>query len=349
VRNRWLTRGIGLLIVPSMALTMFCASSLLSAGIGRAGEPPSSATVKATTGAGLPAEFVYSVELSLTEGRKQISAIAEEVLVRVEPPAGIGDELMVQRVAASTAEAQYMNAKLEMEIAQISVREYKEGIAVTEKAVLDGEMQLAQSHAKQASENVKKQQERLAKIKEVSKGSAADLASEYMFEDQITAAELGRQRDLIQIEQVAARRKEFNELKKPMRTKELEAAAENAMSETLAKQAHWEMAKARVAKLMKLSKKVVSDSDKQILAAVREANDIETQLRGKLDHLDEKSAEIGARQKEIVDLANQFHAAVDRLAKLHGEDQARKDNAKYSAIRPRVDRVLKSAAKTAKK
>jgi multidrug efflux pump subunit AcrA (membrane-fusion protein) len=59
--------------------------------------------------------------------------------------ASLRDQLVNQRITTKSAEANYLNAKLTREVAEIAVREYVEGVYVQDLATVEGEIKLAES------------------------------------------------------------------------------------------------------------------------------------------------------------------------------------------------------------
>ena len=55
------------------------------------------------------------------------------------------DQLLNQKITTQAAEAAYQNAKLAREVAQIALKEYKEGIYLQDKATTQGGIKLAES------------------------------------------------------------------------------------------------------------------------------------------------------------------------------------------------------------
>ena len=68
--------------------------------------------------------------------------------------ASLRDQLTNQKIATQGAEASYQNAKLTREVAQIAVKEYKEGIYLQDKATIQGEIKLAESDLTRAADRV---------------------------------------------------------------------------------------------------------------------------------------------------------------------------------------------------
>ena len=59
--------------------------------------------------------------------------------------ASLRDQLINQRIATRVAQANYQNARLERETAEIAVKEYQEGIYPSDRAAIQGEIKLAES------------------------------------------------------------------------------------------------------------------------------------------------------------------------------------------------------------
>ena len=79
-----------------------------------------------------------------------------------------------------SADAQYENAKLTREVAEIAVPEYEQGILKQDEATLMGAVKLAQNNSDRARAAIEAAEGRLAKIKQASRGTAEDLALEYL-------------------------------------------------------------------------------------------------------------------------------------------------------------------------
>src|SRR5262249_10354106 len=59
--------------------------------------------------------------------------------------ASLRDQQVNQKITTKSAEANFLNAKLTREVAEISVTEYKEGIFVQDLATYEGDIKLAES------------------------------------------------------------------------------------------------------------------------------------------------------------------------------------------------------------
>jgi hypothetical protein len=143
------------------------------------------------------------------------------------------DQLINQRITTNSAEAIFLNAKLAREDAQISVREYKEGILKQDLATIDGEIHLGEEELALA-------QEELAEAKRDNK---ARLAAK--------RAEVNVFRAKLAIEKAQGRREILSTFtqRKMMRT--LEAEVSKTHMNELSREATWEFEKVKEEKLKK--------------------------------------------------------------------------------------------------
>ncbi len=68
--------------------------------------------------------------------------------------AALKDQLINQRITTKSAEANFLNAKLTREVAEIAVREYKEGVYVQDIQTVEGEIKLAESDLVRAEDRL---------------------------------------------------------------------------------------------------------------------------------------------------------------------------------------------------
>ena len=88
------------------------------------------------------------------------------------------------------------------------------------------------------------------------------------------------------LELAEAKKKTLVEYTKPRRLKQLQSEVEKARGEELARQADWELAKAREARLEQAIKQEAPTIDvKRILALIERAIPIEEQIRGKIEQI----------------------------------------------------------------
>ena len=129
--------------------------------------------------------FVAEVERRLKACHERIAALGSSVIAEIDDQSRAAKEAMNLETGVQSAESQYMQAKLEREVAEIAILEYEQGIYVQDEATARGEIKLAETELKRALDRIDLVKERLTKIKGASKGSAADVALEYAYEDRI--------------------------------------------------------------------------------------------------------------------------------------------------------------------
>jgi len=140
-----------------------------------------------------------------------------------------------QQIASRKAEAEYNNAKLTREIAEIAQREYEEGIFFQDLATIDGEIKLAKSDLSRSEDRLDWARRMFVKgyIPLVTKNSE----------------ELTLRRAKFALEQAQIKRKVLVDFTKSKTLKELKSEIEKARSNELAKKAAWEREKAKEADL----------------------------------------------------------------------------------------------------
>jgi len=73
--------------------------------------------------------------------------LANQLTRREDPTGDLEDQLLSLEISVKSAEAEFENAKLTREVAEIAVIEYDEGIFLQHKQTLEGERKRAQSDA----------------------------------------------------------------------------------------------------------------------------------------------------------------------------------------------------------
>jgi len=140
-----------------------------------------------------------------------------------------------QQIAARKAEAEYQNARLTREIAEIAALEYAEGIILQDIATVDGEIKLAES-------DLSRSQDRLDWARRMfDKG--------FLPKAKKVSEELSLKKARFALEQAQAKKKVLVDYTKPKTIKELKSEVEKARSTELAKKAAWLREKAREAEL----------------------------------------------------------------------------------------------------
>ncbi|MFI5456658.1 MAG: hypothetical protein ACHRXM_14515 [Isosphaerales bacterium] len=140
-----------------------------------------------------------------------------------------------QQIASRKAEAEYNNAKLTREIAEIAVLEYAEGIFFQDLATIDGEIKLAKS-------DLSRSEDRLDWARRMFDKGFIPIATK-------NSEELNFKRAGFSLEQAQSKKRVLVEFTQLKTIKELKSEIEKARSNELAKKTAWEREKAKEAEL----------------------------------------------------------------------------------------------------
>ncbi len=151
--------------------------------------------------------------------------------------ASLKDQLVNQRITTESAKANYQNAKLTREVAEIAVTEYTEGIFKQELESIQGEIKLAES-------DMTRSEDRLDWARRMFDKGYVSLATK-------VSEELNYKKSQFSFEQAQSKLKVLVQYTKGKTIKELVSEVEKAKSDELAKQATWELEKGKEAKLEK--------------------------------------------------------------------------------------------------
>ncbi|MFO0909667.1 MAG: HlyD family efflux transporter periplasmic adaptor subunit [Isosphaeraceae bacterium] len=149
--------------------------------------------------------------------------------------ASLKDQLTNQVITTKGAEANFQNAKLTREVAEIAVTEYLEGIYKQDYETARGEIALAESDMKRAEDRLDWSD------KMFKKG--------YISLGQNISERLALQRAKFSLEQAQTKLKVLEQYTKEKTVKELKSEVEKARSDELAKQSTWELEKTKEEKL----------------------------------------------------------------------------------------------------
>jgi RNA polymerase sigma factor (sigma-70 family) len=168
--------------------------------------------------------------------------------------ASLRDRLVNQRITTKAAEANYQNARLRREVAEIAVTEYVEGIYRADRATVVGDIKLAESalsKAQRRMERLRKYREELSlllKTHAATRGSG-DILAQVDLDDRIDSAEQDRIREQLSLEKVQGKLDLLDNYTKPKTIKELKSEVERALSNELAKRDIWQLEKEKEARL----------------------------------------------------------------------------------------------------
>jgi HlyD family secretion protein len=155
--------------------------------------------------------------------------------------AALRDSLTNQNITTKSAEANYKNAVLTREVAEIAVTEYVEGIFKQDMATVEGEIKLAESELSRALDRVDWAQ-RMSK-----KG--------YISMAQKVSEDLALKKAMFTLEQAQGKKKVLVDFTKEKTIKELKSEVEKSHSDELAKKATHEL---EVGKEKKLERQIAA-------------------------------------------------------------------------------------------
>jgi hypothetical protein len=272
---------------------------------------------------------VAASRASLNKLQDDILDLGTLLLGRLEP-ANRPDNAINQSITAKSAEANFENFKLTREVAEIAIVEYEEGIFKQDQSTLEGEVKLAETEAARSANWIEIAQLRLAMIRQASKGTAEDLALEFLYEDDITRQRLHEARSRLALEQAQFKLDVLRKYARPKRVKELKSEVEKARLDELAKGATWEREKAKLAQLQEVTKAKDREIHEQhVLTLLYRAVSIAEQLETKLDQA-KKDREPGDQlRKEIADMTARGQSVVEQA-------QAEAAAAKWAKLKPKV-------------
>ncbi len=249
--------------------------------------------------------FIGEIHRSLKANDDRLSSLAKRVLDVPSYGARLSDRLVNMRVEEKSAEANYLNAKLNREVAEIAVREYTEGIFVQDEQTVEMEIKLAESDLMRARDMVEY-------ADQVGASDAAKIQTR-----------LNEQGKASILEAAEMKKKSLHDYTAPRRIKELESDVAKGRSDELVKKAEWERLQRR---METIEKAITADQNRtdvkqRSLSLVGRAIQIDTQVHAKLDQFVKITNSDNALQKEIRDLTNELRTIVNEAEAVHAADE----------------------------
>ena len=234
------------------------------------------------------------------------------VLAEIEVRSRGKDEETNRMIAVENAKANFGNAELTREIAEIGVVEYEEGIFKQDAAVASGEVKLAESDWQRAQDAIEFTKERLTQLKLASKGTAGDVATVYLYEDNVLNAEAREPKARLALEQAQNKLKMLQEYTKPRKMKELQAVVLKARADELAKKADLEVEKARLDRVAAANRGgQVQATAANPLSVLKRAIAVEEKVRSGLAELQKAGSFDANRGKGLEALVKELEGLVD--------------------------------------
>jgi hypothetical protein len=300
----------------------------------RAGDEPPAASINTVP----PSTSLMESRRALRKLEEQIFTLTRQAMeardATSRAQADVSDLAINQKTMVKSAAAEYENAKLKREVAEIGVVEYEEGIFIQDRATAEGELKLAERDLSRATDRIPLAKDQLAKIQTASDGSVYDLLVEFSFEDHIGESELSVTKARIAVAKLQSKLDLLPKFTKPKRIKELQIEVEEARATELTKQAQWEREKFKLAKLDEAVKKQSGKpSNDRVQALLNRSLSIVDELKPKLERGAKDQEPSEAVRKEITDLIAQLRAIVTQVPAAMAADQ-------WSALKPKLHEAV---------
>ena len=239
--NGWFSKSVSTVIVA--ALTLLASLCLIQKSPAQAagGEQPAAPSERD--------RFVKDAERRLKECRERVAEMGSWLLASSKEAASARDSLTKAQINTRKADSDFKNAVLGREIAEIGIVEYREGIAKQEQATIEGEVKLAESELLRAQDRIVFSKSRLAKIKELSKGSDDEVALEKVYADKFPEALKREPYAKRAFDLAQARARLLQEHTIPTQIKKRESDVLKARADEFAKKAVWEREKSKESRL----------------------------------------------------------------------------------------------------
>ena len=239
--------------------------------------------------------------------------------------AALKDQLVNQMMTERSAMANYDNAKLTREVAEIAVVEYVEGIYKSELDALKGAVTAAASAIAKAAARlertrVARKQMQDALTKKGAEKAPADILAELDIEDRLESAELTLLHEKLALEQAKVKQNLLQEITKLRTVKELTADVERKRSDELAKHATSQL---ETSKVKKLQRQIAACDIKAPADGVIYYDNTAARLDSRIQQIEE-GATVRERQKifSVIDLNGPLQvntkvheSQVDKLAR----------------------------------
>jgi hypothetical protein len=292
--------------------------------------PPSVSSNNSPSSASDAFAFIEASRERLGKLEAEVVAVGTEALRPVYAERERRDHVVNQLITVQSAEANYENAKLTREVAEIGLAEYEEGIFVQDQATVEGEVHLAEADAARADDAIELAKWRLDEIKKLSRGSAQDLSLEFALADQIVDAQLREPRAQLAQEQAWTKRDVLRRFVKAKRVKEIKAGVEKARSDEFAKQAQWEREKYKLKKLQEpIKPRNLSINEQRTLDVLRQAVPVIENLKARL-------AQAARDNRSLESLRTEINKMLDQLGELVDQAQAEHAATTWAKLIPQL-------------
>ena len=169
--------------------------------------------------------------------------------------AALSDQLVNQRITTKMAEANFLNAKLMREVAEIAVTEYIEGIYKQDMETLKREVDGLRSAIRKIEERLERTRKASRQLKDAfaagAARTAADIVAEVDIQDRVAEGELALDRERRALAQAEGKVEVLEKYTRAKMIKRLEGEVKKAKVDELAKMAIGELETSKERKLEK--------------------------------------------------------------------------------------------------
>jgi hypothetical protein len=285
-----------------------------------------------------------AIERRLTVCRERISAIGPPLLAQIADRSRRSNDLMNQAIAAKKAEANFKNAQLTLEVAEIGIVEYREGTAKIEEATIEGELKLAESELLRAQDRIAFSKSLSAKIKELSKGTDDEVALVKSYEDKFPEALKREPYAKSAVNRAQAKLRLLRDHTIPTQIKKLESGVLMARADELTKKAVWEREKSKESRLeaqiSNLARKAPGD---EMRKAFTRAFGLEEKIRAELEMITKDKALDPGLGKTATDLLSELESVIDQTEAEVARVRVDRLKAALSAGAVRTDAAVQTA------
>jgi RND family efflux transporter MFP subunit len=260
-------------------------------------------------------EFVVSERGSVEAGRAEelyCNSMGNTTIIKIVPEglkvkkgqiiaeldsAGLRNLLVNQRITTKSAEANYLNARLAREVAEIALKEYVDGIYPQDLQTVANAIAGSEATIRKIESRLSRTREASHRLKEAlaSKAKAqADIVAEVDLQDRIEEAELSLDRERRALEQAQGRRDVLMNFTRAKATKELEGEIQKARSQELVKESTWELEKS---KEKNLENQIANSTLKAPIDGIVVYADDPARIRAGVQNAIEEGATVLPRQK----------------------------------------------------
>lgn len=257
--------------------------------------------------------LVKEIERRIKGCRDRVTEIGQWLLATSNEAASARDSLTTAQINTSKADGEFRNAVLTREVAEIGVVEYREGIAKQEQATIEGEVKLAESELLRAQDRVAFSKDRIAKIKQLSKGTDEEVALEKFYEDKFPEALKREPYTKRAFDLAQAKLRLLKEHTIPTQIKKRESDVLKARADEFARKAVWQTEKAKESRIEAQIRHLAEEAPaRRLREAFTREFDLDQKIRVEQAKISKDKPFDAGLTKMITDLLSELESLIDR-------------------------------------